>query len=413
MPNLSGESTQPVLDGIDGASTISPEDQFDPYDPTIPEDRRRHEYDAYRAKCPVKWQCSHGGYYLISGFEAVRGAALDTDRFQSSDGVFLIDREGLPRVPALEYDEPEHSMWRKLMNDLLSMRSVREAQPMVTDVVERQIDRFAGRGQADLVADYAHPVPAIVIGRLVGLDYEDSLQSQTLAESTFAAIGQPDFAEKMEAFAKFTLSQLHERRSHPRNDFLSALASGSYDGLEVDDGIALQTFVGLLGGGFHSTASGISGLIHHVLTVPGLRERVAYNEEDLRSAIEESLRLTTPLQLFARTVTADTELVGVKLAGRSRALLNYAAANRDPEAFSQPNTFDVDRRPNRHLAFGIGRHLCVGQHLARVELRIAMSRLLARLPDIELVGRPQLSGLVTGQLMNTISLKAGFSPQPI
>jgi hypothetical protein len=135
---------------------------------------------------------------------------------------------------------------------------------MVVDVVHCQIDGFAARGSVDLVSEFAHP-SGIIIGCPVGLDHDESLQIQALGDRAFRSIAHTEFETAMSAFAEFILSHLHQRKEQPRDDFLSRLASGTCSGISVDDGIALQIFVARLGGGFHSTASGISGLINHVL----------------------------------------------------------------------------------------------------------------------------------------------------
>jgi cytochrome P450 len=345
----------------------------------------------------------------VSSYDAVRGAALSTEQFRSGDGVFVPPND-LPAVPALEFDGDEHTRWRRLMNDLLSLSAVRRQHPMIVDVVDRQIDMFASSGTADLVKDFAHPVPGIVIGRLVGLTHEPALRSQELAEHVFGAIGDDGLDAAMGRFVEFIMPELHRRRTNPTGDFLSALASGRYHEMEVDDPTAVQILAALLGGGFHSTASGISSLIYHVISRPEIRSRVLTEPNDLKRAVDESLRITTPLQLFARTVAHETELEGVNLPAGSRCMLNYAAANRDPHTFPEPASFDIDRHPNRHLAFGIGPHLCVGQHLARAEMSIALSRLLTRLPDITLTSKPVLSGLVSGQLMRIETLPSRFTP---
>jgi len=383
---------------------------FDHHDPDVAADERRAHYEELRATCPVAYVDLYGGFYLASAYDAVRTVASKNDQFISGDGIF-VPPSGLPRVPALEFDGDEHTTWRALMNDLLNPRAVKDLEPMVVEVVDAQLSTFAARGHADLVTDFAHPVPGIVIGRLVGLDQPDSLQSQKLAEATFASIGSSGFDDAMAAFADFTLSRLHERRENPTGDFLSALAAGSYGGMTFDDESAFQLFLALLGGGFHSTASGISGLLHHVLTNPEARERVTSSTQDLSRAVDESLRLTTPLQLFARTVTDSATFGDAVIPSGSRILMNYAAANRDPDVFESPGEFSLDRRRNPHVAFGGGTHVCVGQHLARLEMRTALTRLLTRLPDVELSDDAEFSGLISGQLTNIVRMPARFTPE--
>ncbi|WP_181428476.1 cytochrome P450 [Mycolicibacterium moriokaense] len=338
--------------------------------------------------------------------------ARDASRFISGDGV-LIPENSLPRVPALEYDGAEHKRWRDLMNELLGLTETRRHEPMVMEVVDRQIDTFAARGSADLAKEYAHPIPAVVIGRLIGLDADLSLQGLRYSERAFGAIGHDDAVSAMAAFAEFIVAQLNERRRHPTDDFLTRLATGHYHNLVNDDFSAVQIVAAFIGGGQHSTASGISSLICRVLSDPDITARVKTDPEALRRAVEETLRIMTPLQLFARTATNDTDIDGTVVPRGARCLLNYAAANRDPEVFVEPTVFNIDRQPNRHLAFGKGIHVCVGQHLARLEMSIALIRLLERFPDIELIGEPAKSSLLSANLMRYETLHSRFTPMGV
>jgi cytochrome P450 len=163
-------------------------------------------------------------------------------------------------------------------------------------------------------------------------------------------------------------------------------------------------------GGHHSTATGIAGSLRHILAVPGLAPQIAVDDSTLARAIEESLRLTTPLQLFARTVRCDTSIGGVQFTEGDRLMLNLAAANRDEQQFTDPERFDINQRRKPHLAFGGGLHYCLGQHLARAEIRIAVRTLMERLPDLQLVGAAVEAGLTGGTLMPITSLPVAFTP---
>jgi len=383
---------------------------FDHNDPSVPSDEVRAQYAELVAKCPVAHSDQHGGFDVLSGYGVARETATDGSAFISGDGV-LIPASGLPRIPALEYDGEEHLIWRGLLEELVTPEAVRGLEPLITEIVNAQIDTFAGQGTADLAAVFAEPIPAIVIGGLVGLNAEESLRSRELATAAFGAIGTDTFLEQMTAFQDYTLERLEERRAAPRNDFLSELATGHYKGLRIDDDTAMQIFVALLMGGHHSTAAGISGLVRDALQDDQTRDSLAGNPKAITRAMEESLRLTTPLQLFARTAVERCTVGGVDIEQGNRVLINYAAANRDPEEFDNPDEFDPSRRRNRHLAFGAGPHRCVGQHLARAEMRIALHELLRRLPDVHLDGPVQTSGLIGGVLMTTVSLPVAFTPE--
>lgn len=394
------------------APTTIPSSDFDHHDDACDAATMRGRYEELRRTCPVARVDRHGGFTLVSGYDEVREATTAAVGFSSAgDGVF-VPPSGLPSIPALEFEGADHRTWRRALDALMSPAATRALEPLVRETVDTQIDRFVDAGRVDLVQAFTHPVPGIVIGRMLGLSLPESLRSQELADAMFASIGTAGFPEHVGAFAAFTLERLHARRSDPRDDVLTQLATGEWHGMAVDDETAVQVFVALLGGGHHSTASGLAGLVHHVLERPEVRERVASDPAVMKRAVEESLRLTTPLQLFARTTTCPTAVGGRPLPEGERVLLNFAAANRDPIQFDRPDDFDVDRARNRHLAFGSGRHVCVGQHLARLELRVALERLLTRLPDLKLDGDAEYSTLIAGQLMTMRSMPVRFTPRP-
>jgi cytochrome P450 len=295
-----------------------------------------------------------------------------------------------------------------VFDGLLNPAEVRRLEPLIVEVVDAHIDAFVERGAVDLVPAFTHPVPGVVIGRMVGLSHEESRRNQQLFDAFFSAPPQ-ESGESFFAFVEFIREHMDSRRRSPKNDFLTQLVSGSYQGMEVDDDTAVLILVALLGGGHHSTASGLAGLVHHVLSNDEVRRRIIEEPQLAANAVNESLRLSTPLQLFARTATTDTRIGDHAVARGSRVLLNFAAANRDPDEFDNSHEFIVDRVRNRHVAFGFGAHICSGQHLARLELRIGLLRLLERLPDITLDGEAEFSGLVGGNLMTIHSMTARFT----
>lgn len=389
-------TTDPAFDHLDGALSAT--------------DVRRAHGDM-RERCPVVHSDRHGGFDYLTRYENVRGALTDPASFSSADGVKIPSAGVLPPVPALEFDEPEHSEWRRVLDGPLTLRAVRAFEPVITEVVDLLIDRFAGAGEADLVDQLAEPLPAIVIGRMIGLDQAEAVRARGLAAALYAAMGSADFPVRYAEFHEHTQQWLADRREHPRDDQLTQMANGVVEGKEIDDAGATGLLLAYIVGGHHSTGSALGGLIRHVLTLPGLRDELLADRTALPRVIEESLRLTTPLQLFARTVRCPVRIGDRELPAGARVLLDLAAANRDPREFSDPEEFDVRRTRNRHVTFGAGIHVCQGQHLARAELRIALGRLLDRLPSLHLAGDPVESGLVGGSLMTHYALPVAFTPE--
>lgn len=368
-------------------------------------------YAAMREACPVAHSDRHGGFDMVTRYDDVRHVAAEPEVFSSSDGV-LLPRPPLDhKAPPLEFDPPEHSLWRSFMNHLLQPRSVRAQQGVIAEICGTLIDRFAGDGGAELVSMLAEPFPSLVIGRLVGLDSDESYEMREKAMAFFDSVGSPDFDVHGPPFLSFLGDQLADRRARPREDYLTKLVSSDFDGrpLTRDEGVSV--LIALLVGGHHSTAAAFASLLYHVMTVPGLRERLLSEPALVPRAIEESLRLSTPLHLFRRTVRRDAIVAGVPIPAGRPVLINYASANRDERAFDGPDEFRIDRVSNRHVAFGHGIHTCQGSHLARTELKVALTEVLRRLPDLRLDGEAEWSGLIGGKLLTITRLPVAFSPE--
>ncbi len=384
---------------------------FDHNDSSVPAAEMRRAYADMREQCPIAHSERFGGFDYVSRYADVREILSNSDTFTSGDGVFIPDT-GVPRVPPLEFDAPAHTTLRKMMDGPINPRAVRAFEPTIVDVANGLVDEFAARGTADLARELAEPLPAIVIGRMVGLGVDESVEVRRIAIKLFESIGTPEFEANMQAFTAFNEEQLELRRKQPREDYLTGVATGELNGVPVDAERVTGIMTAYLLGGHHSTATGIGGLLRYVLTVPGLRDRLANGDDKalVHRVIEESLRLTTPLQFFARTVHADTSVGGVQFSENQRLVMNLAAANRDPRQFDDPECFDADRSRNPHVAFGGGLHSCQGQHIARAEMRAVLQVLLTRLPDVHLTGDVGEAGVLAG-LMAVTSLPVAFTPE--
>lgn len=387
---------------------------FDPLDSSVPSEEVWRAYDEMRGKCPVAHDDKYGGYDVILRYEDVRKAAADPRTFSSAQGTKLTRFRDLPSMPytaALEFDEPEHSWWRALIWEQVSPKAVKAATPMIRDLTNQFIDRFAADGATDLFSALAEPLPVHVIARIVGLDPEPANELRSIAINLIAARGTDELPNRWQEFTEFLSRELEARRQSPRDDYLTRLASGDVNGTKVTEEHIEQLMLAFLVGGHHSTASGLAALFHDTLAVPDLRDRLLAEPDLIPRAVEESLRLQTPLQMFARRTKNETIVGGVDIPVDYAVLLNYASANRDESVFDDPDEYDVDRRPNRHLAFGYGQHACVGSYLARAEMRIGLTELLRRLPDIQLAGEVRRSGLIGENLMTIESLPVRFTAE--
>lgn len=384
---------------------------FDHNDSSVPAAEMRRAYADMREQCPIAHSERFGGFDYVSRYADVREILSNSDTFTSGEGVFIPDT-GVPRVPPMEFDAPAHTTLRKMMDGPINPRAVRAFEPTIVEIANGLVDEFAARGTADLSSELAEPLPAIVIGRMVGLGVDESVEVRRIAIKLFESIGTPEFGANMHAFTAFNEEQLELRRKQPREDYLTGVATGELNGVPVDAERVTGIMTAYLLGGHHSTATGIGGLLRYVLTVPGLRDRLTNGDDKalVHRVIEESLRLTTPLQFFARTVHADTSVGGVEFSENQRLVMNLAAANRDPRQFDDPECFDADRSRNPHVAFGGGLHSCQGQHIARAEMRAVLQVLLTRLPDVHLTGEVGEAGVLAG-LMAVTSLPVAFTPE--
>ena len=342
--------------------------------------------EAHTQRCPVMHSTAHGGFYMVNTYAEIREAATDWTTFSSANGVTL------PRFPvrnvAIEHDPPEHTYWRGVFKEILSVRATRLAEESVRRDAIAMIDAFAGRGDAELVADLARVVPGNTICRLLGITDPDRVREGCrlgvdLAESIFDPVRGP---AAFGAFAQFMLAEIGARRESPRDDFLTRVATEEIDGHRLTDDEILGLGTGFFIAGHHTTTSGMSALFHRIATDAQLRDRLVADPSLITAAAEEAVRLESPLHGFFRTTTKDVEIAGTSIPAGSEVWLNYQAGNRDPLVFTDPEEFRIDRRPNPHLAYGHGIHTCIGAQLARLEIRVVTEELLARIPDLVSTG---------------------------
>ncbi|MEU1405659.1 cytochrome P450 [Streptomyces sp. NPDC005728] len=346
---------------------------------------------------------------MLLDYAAVKEAAGDWERFTSADGI-LLPSPPRPMAPPIEFDPPVHGQWRAVFRKLLAPPARKALEEQVATQAEELIDSFCGTGQADLVTEYAEPIPIRAIAALIGLEAELAPTMRRLGLAVSDSTGTPAYGDAIAAFTAFALDQVEARRAAPRDDFLTELGKLELDGRPLTDDEIIGTLVSLMIAGHHSTVSALASLLMHVMGTPGLKKAVAADTKVLDRAIEETVRLNTPLHQFRRVVTEDIRYSGLTIRSGSSVLVNYAAANRDPAHFEHPEAFDLERSSSMHLGFGHGVHYCVGAPLARAELRIATTAVIDRLPDISVEGEPVHR--FHGQLSMLEHLPVTFAPAP-
>ena len=342
---------------------------------------RRHE-PVYRDEASDLWG--------ITRHADVRAIGSDPRSFSSADGA----RPDAPHMPMMiDFDDPEHARRRGLVGRGFTPRQVASREPRIREIVDSIIDRVCERGEADFVWDIAAPLPLIVIAELLGVAPEDHADLLRWSDEMLRALGSPD-PSAMEvanrAFGDYTtyISRVIEerRRTGDREDLVGIFVHAEWEGQTLDDDSLVYETLNLLIGGDETTRHVISGGMYELLQDPKQRDLVASDPSRVPAAVEEMLRWVSPIKGMARTALRGVEVGGHGFRPGDRVLLLYPSANRDPDAFPDPDRFDVTRTPNEHVAFGHGPHFCLGASLARLEMRVMFERLLERLPDLAYAG---------------------------
>jgi cytochrome P450 len=348
-------------------------------------------YARLRAEAPVAWTDAHGGFWVLSDYDAVFAAARDDATFASGRSVH--GGEGLsnviPKAPVrlhipVELDLPEHRSYRKILNPVTSPAAVAGLEPMIRRWTTWFVDQVIEDGACDLASVIG--VPAVVTLDWLGLDVAEWRRySQALHSVLADSPGSPAHTRSVEVDIPWMERQITEaiaaRRTQPGDDLISYLLAQEVDGRPIGDDAVYSLVELLISGGVGTTASLVSQTLVHLSRHPEQRRRLIDDPDLLPRAVEEFLRAFSPTQALARTVTRDVDFRGCPMRTGDRALLAWSSANRDPAQFDHPDEVDLDRWPNRHTAFGMGIHRCAGAHLGRAIARDLLGQILQRMPD--------------------------------
>ena len=370
-----------------------------------------------RQKCPVAWNENYGGFWFLTSYDAVTQAARDGEVFahkyepDAADGVDYQGEMGVPRPegqPALgigEVDGPYHQALRHALAPFFSPGAVQKMQPFMEQSAHWFLDQRIGDGQMDLVLDYASPVPAILTMKLMGLPYENWQMYANLFHSVMAVPqDSPEYTKaiaEVPAMMQGVLEFAAARRAEARDDLTSFLIQFEFDGRRLDDAQLLNILWNLIAGGVDTTTSQTALTLLHLGTHPELRQQLIDHPELHRTATDEFLRYFSVNQQLSRTVTRDIVVGGQHLRRNDRVVISWLAANHDEQEFERPDEILLDRAPNRHVAFGLGPHRCIGSHLARLMSAVMVKAVLERIPDYrvdrggvqEYLGNPSMTGL--------------------
>jgi cytochrome P450 len=385
--------TGPVSDWATDFSHLEPEWAADPY--PIQDDLRQ--------RCPIAHTERFGGAWLPTRYEDVAAIAYDTERF-SSRSIILSNFRPPPELapvggsPPISSDPPFHHDARKLLLPAFTKAEIAKQEPATRAFCHSLIDAIAGRNVADAARDYAQHIPVRVIANMLGFPPEDGPRFRVFVEDLLEGINLPpdERIERVSRLFDYLVAQVHDHLGNPREDLTTYLIDAELYGQKLTADHVVGTMALLLIAGIDTTWSAIGASLWHLAKAPADRERLAAEPGLLPTAIEELLRAYAPVTM-ARLVKEDMHWHGADMKADDWILLSFPAANRDPAQFDRAGEVVIDRDVNRHAAFGLGIHRCLGSHLARMELRVALEVWLQRIPDFSLAD-PAAVTWATGQI---------------
>jgi cytochrome P450 len=387
---------------------------YDPFDPVTQAD----PYPVYRRlrdEDPVHHVAAHD-FWVLSRFEDVFAAAGDTATFSSAQGLTFgedeIARLGL--APTLVMmDRPGHTTYRRLISRGFTPRAVAGLEPAVRAFARARAEALARQGEADLIELLAGPLPTLVVATYLGVDEEDRARfdhwSSAIVSANASGQGVTSAVEAVSGLYEYFTGLVERRRASPADDMLSDLVAATVDGVPLDLAEILGYCFVMIAGG-NDTVTGLLGGAAELLSAhPEVRDRLADHPELLPGAVEELLRLTSPVQGLCRTTTRPVTLHGTTIAAGRKVHLLYGSANRDPREFGPTaDTLDIGRGARRMLTFSNGPHHCIGAAAARLQGRVALEELLRACPrfTVDEAGRRLAPGPFVRRF-ETLHVRAG------
>jgi len=369
-------------------------------------------YHRLRAECPVYWseklKC-----WLLTRYDDCLSALRDHRRLSNRDRMTVmmkpLGEEAGRRFQVVRRhfmqgvifsDPPDHTRLRTLINKAFTPSTIEKKRPRIQEIVEGLLDRLQDKGSMDLIWDFAFPLPNTIRSEILGLPLEDTDQLKSWADDVVALFGAGADEARLErgqrslsALREYLSRLISKRRHNPGEDLISTLIMAREQNDQLSDDEPRSTCTTLFKASQETTTSLISSGMLALLGNPGQLQKLKDNPELIATAVEEILRYDGPLQRQLRAATEDFELRGMHITEGQMVCPVLGAANRDPAVFANPDTLDVARADNPHIAFGFGIHWCVGAPLARLEVQIAISSLLRRIPHLELatddINRPE------------------------
>jgi cytochrome P450 len=360
-----------------------------------------------RAESPVHW-CevpSVEPFWAITRQEEIRFISRQPDKFLSEPGITLLptDRElnrneGLGAMKVvITMDPPEHRDVRRVASPWFTPRALKHIDAAIDESARALVDDLAGEGETDLAMGMAVSHPLRILATALGVPREQEPRILELSNRLFApddselggGSGQEEFRRLGKEFLELFLPIIQDRRAHPTDDLASLLANGKVHGEPMGPMETLGYYLIVFNAGHDTTKNALAGGFRALIENPAQFDKVRKDLRRAPDAVEEILRWTSSVNYMKRTAACDIELGGQKVKKGDALVLFYGSGNRDESVFENPFTFDIDRSPNRHLAFGYGEHFCMGAHLARRSQRAIVEELARRVEHWEIIGEPE------------------------
>jgi cytochrome P450 len=360
---------------------------FDLYSPEIDADPFPY-YAILRERYPCYWSES-GKLWILSRYDDIVSAARDWETFSSTQGNLIDELPGRAGATLGTTDPPRHDRLRALSQAAFARKNIEHLVAPTLEIADRALDRICERGQFEFIDDFSSQITVGLLFRTMGLperDHADIRRKVILAVSTDKAVKgrNPEHIAAFKELSDFLTAEVAARRARPTDDLITHLAEARIDGDRLSEREIVLTTATFVVAGVESLSSFMSMLALNLHDHPDARRRIVEDARLIEPAIEESLRFNTSAQRFKRTVMRETSLHGKIMRPGDKVALAFGSGNRDWRKFPDPDTYDIERRPQGHLGFGSGKHFCLGAPMARLATAVAMQRFLKRMPDYHL-----------------------------
>lgn len=384
-------------------------------------------YAEMQEKCPIAWTEAHGGFWVATRYKDIVAMAQNDALFSSfktydpetmaTTGGITIPENPIPRGLPVESDRPQWDMFRGFINRQFAPRAAEARRANIRKYATHMLDRVIETGEMDLVNDFTGPVTALATMELMGLPLAEwKAVSDPLHQIVYVPRSSPEHRQVAVAVGRVFERCMEEyykaKQEPPKDGLISYFAHGTLDGRPLRDDEVMSYCNNILAGGVDTTTALTTHALGWLHDHPEQKQRLIDDPSLLPVAREEFIRYFTPIHALARNATDDTVVNDMPIDKGDRMLLVWAAANRDPEIFDNPQEIDMTRFPNRHIGFGAGMHRCIGSFMARVMFEEMVTQMLSRIPEYSIDHERSERYTSTGTINGWINMPITFAPGP-